>query len=71
MLRNTIFLFWMSGTLLVSTIGLGAWGITQTLKVDTPTADLALSAAELAKTKSAHKAAVSDKRRRLDYDVAY
>lgn len=59
MLRNTIFLFWMSGTLLVSTIGLGAWAITQTLKVASLTADLAFSAVELATTKSAHKAAMS------------
>lgn len=59
MLRNTIFLFWMSGTLLLSTIGLGVWAITQTLKVASLTADLALSAAELATTKSAHKATIS------------
>ena len=59
MLRNSIFLLWFCGTLLVATFGLGAWAITQTLKVANLTAELAFSSAELATTRAAHRDAIS------------
>ena len=62
MLRNSIFLLWLCGTLVISTIGVGVWALQQTLRVATLTADLANSVSELATTKAAQKKALSSKK---------
>ena len=65
MLRNSIILLWLCGTLVISTIGVGVWAFQQTLRVATLSADLANSAAELASTKAAHKTALSKQKAKI------
>ena len=59
MIKNSIFLIWLCGTLFISTIGVGIWAVQQTIRVASLTADLAGTVSELASTKAAHKAALS------------
>ena len=59
MVKNSIFLIWLCGTLFISTIGVGIWAVQQTIRVASLTADLAGTVSELASTKAAHKAALS------------
>lgn len=65
MLRNSIILIWLCGTLVISTIGVGVWALQQSLLVASLTADLASSVTELASTKAAHKKALSEQKAKL------
>ena len=65
MLRNSIFLLWLCGTLVVSTVGVGVWALQQTLRVASLTADLTSSVSELASTKAAHKMALTKQKAKL------
>lgn len=65
MLRNSIFLLWLCGTLVVSTFGVGILALQQTLRVASLTADLASSVSELASTKAAHRMALSEQKAKL------
>jgi len=65
MIRNTIFSIWVIGSLLISSIGLGIFAVSQVLRVASLTTDLASSAAELASTKAAHQAALSKQKAKL------
>lgn len=65
MLRNSILLLWICGTLVLSTIGFGAWAIQQSLRVASLTVDLASSVSELVSTKATHKIALSKQKAKL------
>lgn len=65
MFRNSILLLWICGTLVLSTIGFGAWAIQQSIRVASLTADLASSVSELVSTKATHKKALSKQEAKL------
>ena len=65
MVKNSIFLIWLCGTLFISTIGVGIWAVQQTIRVASLTADLASSVSELASTKAANKVALSKQKAKL------
>lgn len=62
MLRNGIILLWVCGTLAASTIGVGIFAFQQTIKVAALTTELASSALDLAATKAANKAKLSEQK---------
>lgn len=52
MLRSSVILIWICGTLALSTIGIGVFALQQSIKVAAITTDLASSALDLAATKA-------------------
>jgi len=65
MFKNSILLLWICGTLVLSTIGFGAWAMQQSIRVASLTAELASSVSELASTKATHKKALSKQKAKL------
>jgi len=62
MFRSSVILIWVCSTLALSTIGIGAFALQQTIKVATLTTELASSALDLATTKAANKAKLSEQK---------
>lgn len=65
MFKNTVAMFFIMGTLIVSTIGFGVWGLQQTLKIASLAAELTLSAKELAKQKALHASELKKQKAQL------
>ena len=62
MFRSSVILIWVCGTLALSTIGIGVIALQKSIKVAALTADLASSALDLAATKAANTARVSEQK---------
>lgn len=65
MLRNTIFLMWISGLLLAATVGTSIWAVQQTIKVANLTAEVLSSASEIATAKAVHRQALTKQKAQL------
>jgi hypothetical protein len=62
MFRSSVILIWVCSTLALSTLSVGAFALQQTIKVATLTTELASSALDLAATKAANKAKLSEQK---------
>ena len=65
MLKNVVFLAWICGTLLVTSVGLGIYAIQQSLRIADLTTELVGSVAELSKAKANHKKQLAKQKSKL------